>query len=70
MPRKIDLKGLTARASYEVDRALSRHEKACKTSSDYLLDRWVAKMIAVEVDATWERYAEERLISALNHEPK
>ena len=35
----------------------------------YSAQRWIAKMTAVEIHAIWERYVEQRLVTALNHSP-
>jgi hypothetical protein len=32
--------------------------------------RWIARMTAIELNAIWERYVEERVVAALNHEPQ
>ncbi len=46
-----------------------RYENVRTLNLHYLYLRWTAKMTAVEIYAVWERYAEARLIAALNHSP-
>jgi tetratricopeptide (TPR) repeat protein len=69
MPRHIDLTVLKRKSMGELDRALARYEKAISQNLDYYLLRWIAAMTVVEVYAVWERYAEKRLVAALNHYP-
>lgn len=69
MPRHIDLTVLKRKSIAELNSALARYEKATSQNLDYLLLRWIAAMTVVEVYAVWERYAEKRLVAALNHYP-
>ena len=45
-------------------------------SEDYALQieedasKWISRMSVVDVHSVWERFAEDRLATALNHEPK
>ena len=47
----------------------SRFDKFRKANVHYLLLRWTAQMSAIELHSVWERFAESRLIAALNHHP-
>ena len=69
MPRTIDLPALRARSTAAVNATLARYDAAVANNLHYLFLRWVAQMSAVEIHATWERYAENRLVAALNHHP-
>ncbi|MBI2866725.1 MAG: hypothetical protein HYX97_00150 [Chloroflexi bacterium] len=67
MARKVDLAALRTRSADSVSKAQSRYDDAVAADLDYLLLRWIAQMTAVEVHAVWERYVENRLVAALNH---
>lgn len=69
MPRTIDLAAMKGRASRDARSAMARYDDACTADLPYLLLRWISQMTAVELHAVWERYAELRLIAALNHDP-
>jgi hypothetical protein len=69
MPRRISLARIKKRATRELAEATARH-KSTTESLDYLLVRWIAQMTAVEFHAAWERYVEDRLVVALNHNPE
>lgn len=68
MSKKINIDALKRKTAVELDHAWNRYEATA--GLDYPLRRWVAAMTAVEMHAIWERYAERRLIAALNHNPK
>jgi len=70
MPRLIDLRAIKNRLMVDVALALVRYETAVAQKYDYFFLRWIAKMTAVEIHASWERYAESRLVAALNHNPE
>jgi hypothetical protein len=70
MPRTVDLPGLKTRSANLVSHAIARYESIAANDAQYLFARWVAKMTAVEMHAIWERYAENRLVAALNHSAK
>ncbi|HZP75838.1 MAG TPA: hypothetical protein VFB45_06840 [Pseudolabrys sp.] len=71
MPRTIDVDKLKAGSIHALDAALNRLRNLGWIGSDEELTiyRWTAAMTAVEVHAIWERYAERRLVAALNHYP-
>jgi hypothetical protein len=46
-----------------------RIEEGITQGLNYLLLRWMCRMGAVEMHQTWERYLENRLVAALNHNP-
>jgi len=68
MPRTVDLSGLKTRSLHALSHAMERYKAANKASLDYLLVRWIAEMTAVELHAIWERYVENRVVAALNHD--
>lgn len=68
MARKIDLSALRKKAVQDVREATKLYDNTA--SLEYWNHAWIAKMTAVEVHAIWERYAETRLVAALNHNPK
>ena len=68
MPRKMDLPALRSKSAKEVNSAISIYEATARVSNFWR--RWVARMTVVEIHATWERYVENRLVVALNHDPK
>lgn len=71
MARKTDLDKLRIKSSQDVDTLTERFKEFEETlpSEKYLLRRWAAEMSIVELHAIWERFAEERLVIALNHKP-
>ena len=69
MPRLIDVRRLQVDAVEEVFDMLDRYEDATETIDDYDLQRWIAQMSAVELNGTWERYVERRLVAQLNRKP-
>src|SRR6266480_5763139 len=69
MARPVDLKGIKKRASEALERTVKRYERLSDTL-DYPIVRWVAEMTAVEAHSVWERYAEQRLVAAINHYPQ
>jgi hypothetical protein len=68
MPKKINLDALISSSRADIAHAMKRYREVSR-KLDHFETRWVAQMTAVEVHATWERYAEKRLITALNHYP-
>lgn len=69
MSRRIDLKSIRRNALKELKYVLSIYEKAQAAELHYEVIRFVGIMAAVEAHAIWERFAEDRLIAALNHHP-
>jgi hypothetical protein len=70
MARRPSLGKVKSDAISFLNRSLERYEKARTSEINYLLLRWIASMIAVEVYAVWERYTEKRLALALTHHPE
>jgi hypothetical protein len=73
MARKSDLNKLKADSNEYIDglvKQIDWTEAKLKGPQDYLFLRWVYEMTAVELYASWERYAENRMIAALNHHPE
>ncbi len=70
MPRPIDLPAMKTRSTNALDKALALYGAAVDAELDYHLLRWIARMTAVELHTVWERYAETRLVAALNHHPQ
>jgi len=68
MAKKIDLGTLRKKSAQELGLAVGRYDASAGV--DYSWRRWIARMTAVEIHATWERYVEARLVAALNHNPK
>jgi len=68
MPKKADLKARQITAIHKVVMAMKRYDGT--SNLNYVIRRWVARMSAVEIHGTWERYVESRLVIALNHKPK
>jgi hypothetical protein len=68
MPRKADLAARKVKAVQEIIYAMTRYDGT--HGLGYAMRRWVAQMTAVEIHGIWERYAESRLVAALNHNPK
>src|ERR1700733_12075088 len=71
MARKTDLDLLRTNSKSDIDKLMKRFKELDDTLSDdkYHLLRWSAEMSIVELHAIWERFAEERLVIALNHAP-
>ena len=70
MPKTINLTALKTRSISSINHATARYDTAKENGQSYSLVRWIAKMTAVEIHAAWERYVEERLVTALNHDAK
>jgi hypothetical protein len=70
MPRTVDLPGLKTKSANLLNQAIARYDSIDANGPQYLLARWVAKMTAVEMHAIGERYVENRLVAALNHNAK
>jgi hypothetical protein len=68
MSKKIDLRRLRENSVRELHLAVQRYEAS--QGMHYGWRRWIARMTAVEIHSTWERYVETRLVAALNHSPK
>jgi len=67
--RPSDLPRLRAKTLKEINFALSHYKKTVAKNSDFQLIWYIGMMAAVDMHATWERFAEGRLIVALNHDP-
>lgn len=67
MARIVDLQALKKRTTVSLGASVARYDAAVHASLHYLMLRWIAKMTAVEIHGTWERYVEQRLVAALNH---
>jgi hypothetical protein len=72
MPGKTDVPILKANSVTEVQQLAARFKAFEQTLpyEKYALLRWAASMTIVELHAVWERYAETRLVKALNHHPQ
>jgi hypothetical protein len=70
MPRTIDVARLKRAAIGELTDLRKRIQDGIDTKLHYLLLRWMCRMTAVDAHETWERYVENRLVAALNHDPK
>lgn len=68
MPRTINLLALKERSQAAIRDVVDRHASQVEAGLHYSLLRWIAQMSAVEIHTVWERYAESRLIAALNHD--
>jgi len=68
MPRRVDLARIRRLAQSSLQSTMDRYEAAVTAKLDYLLVRWIAQMTAVELHVVWERFAEDRLIVALNND--
>jgi hypothetical protein len=73
MAKTVNLRRLKKDAAGDVRSAIERYEKILKLEKSRKLGYWhvwwVASMTSVELHAIWERYAEDRLVAALNHAP-
>ena len=70
MPRQVDLMGVQVKGLAELTSPLNHYNFAVDQQLDYKLVRWIAAMCCVQFCSAWERYAERRLIVALNHNPQ
>jgi hypothetical protein len=70
VPRTIDVRKVKQKAIDELTQNRNRIEERINAQSDYLLLRWMSRMTAVEAHAIWERYVENRLVAAINHNPQ
>ncbi|UYO43993.1 hypothetical protein KQX63_21885 [Rhodopseudomonas palustris] len=70
MAKKIDLKKLKSRSLNEIDTCIIRVQDSVAAGGHYTLIRWMSAMTAVQLHSVWERYAEWRLVAALNHNAK
>ena len=66
MPGKINLVRLAKSSMRQIDESLETYDEI-RQISDHHPKRWASQFAAVELHAIWERYAEKRLIAALNH---
>jgi hypothetical protein len=73
MAKTVNLRSIKKDAAGGVRSAMERYEKILKLEKSRKLGYWhvwwVASMTSVELHAIWERYAEARLVAALNHAP-
>ena len=69
MARKFDLKKLRSSAQADLHESIHIVTRVSADKSDYLFPRWICKMTAVDIHATWERFVEDRAAAALNHNP-
>lgn len=70
MAKKVNLVAMKRESVYSAVKALGRYDKASSEEIGHNFIRWVAQMTAVEIHTIWERYVEERLVAALNHNAK
>jgi hypothetical protein len=68
MPGKVKVDALARAAEDRVRHSLEMYEEI-RLFQDHYPKRWVSQFAAVDIHAIWERYAEDRLIAALNHNP-
>ncbi len=72
--KTVNLRSIKKDATTDLRLAIERYEKVLKLEKARKLGYWhvwwVASMTSVELHAIWERYAEDRLVAALNHAPK
>ena len=71
MARKTDLELLRTNSTQDIDWLTDRFKEFDRIlpPDKYHMLRWVAEMSIIELHAIWERFAEERLVIALNHYP-
>ena len=70
MARTIDLAKLKRGAEAKLSKSINQIDASIGAKLNYLLLRWMCRMTAVAVHAIWERYVEDRLVAALNHDPQ
>jgi hypothetical protein len=70
MPRRIDVPKLKNSYLDDLNECIGEFEKVQTEQEDYEFVRSVARMAAIEIHRLWERYVEDRLVAALNHDPK
>src|ERR1700722_5347990 len=68
MSCSVNLAALAKSSTQQIHHSL-RMYREIRLSSDHYPNRWASQFAAVELHAIWERYAENRLIAALNHNP-
>ncbi len=66
MPGRVNLAALQKSSTQQIHHSL-RMYRAIRLIPDHYPNRWASQFAAVELHAIWERYAEKRLIAALNH---
>lgn len=69
MARKIDVARLKSTSTALIMASLKRMTSAASSVDHHLL-RWISQMTVVEIHSVWERYAENRLVAALNHDAR
>lgn len=70
MPGRVDLRRLKRRSTEFIAVAMNTISVADGHNYDQTVRRWMCQMVAVELHAIWERFAEDRLVTCLNHSPK
>lgn len=70
MARTIDLDRLRRKSIQDLEHILIRVGHGETGQLHYTDMRWICAMSAVEAHSIWERYAENRLAAALNHDPR
>lgn len=68
MPRKMNLSALRSKFAKEINSAICVYDATAGMNRFWRC--WVARMTVVEIHGAWERYVENRLVAALNHNPK
>ena len=66
MPGRVNLAALEKSSTQQIHHSLEMYSEIHLIPSPYPI-RWASQFAAVELHAIWERYAEKRLIAALNH---
>ncbi|TGK04026.1 hypothetical protein EHO59_10950 [Leptospira semungkisensis] len=70
MPKKADVNNLRRKTEVELSEVVARYKKFNELQSLTVEDnRWVVCMILVNLQSIWERFAEKRLVSVINHSP-
>lgn len=71
MPRKTDVSNLRRKTENELNELVNLWHKLCGATPLAIDEkRWIACMILVNLQAIWERFAEKRLVSVINHSPE
>jgi len=66
MSGRTNLAALAKSSTQQIHHSLRMYGEI-RLTSDHYQNRWASQFAAVELHAIWERYAEKRLIAALNH---
>ncbi|WP_309398322.1 hypothetical protein [Cerasicoccus maritimus] len=69
MSRIIDLRVVRKRSLDTVNEAMQRYASIHEELNDLSYQRWLACMTLTDMHGAWERFAERRLVAALNHYP-